>query len=275
MRGMRWTRCLGSATVIAIALCLLTGAAASASAPEFGRCLKKAQKSLTPGSYDSGKCIKEASEDLGTEAEKLKKGNWEWLPGPAAGQTAFTITGGVAIWKTVVGKTISCESEQGHGEYSASDFKRATGIVLELKGCTGSLRCTTTGRPTGEIVFNGLAAEVGFQEAARGKTALKLYPETGSTFNEFKCIGLEVKMRGKGGVEGAGILVPIKNDTMTLTDTLKFNAVNGKQKPLVWEGSPTETYMEMNFEFTGWEQAGWTEETTLTNEAKIELNRVL
>jgi len=282
---MNRTKLFGLALLAALALGALTGASASASAPEFGRCLKKAAKSLTPGSYDNAKCVKEASEDAGTEAEKLKKGNWEWIPGALAGHNAFTISGGAVTLQTVAGKTITCESEKGEGEYDLDNAKRLTGIVLEMQGCHGS-KCvaSSNGHGPGELVFNELAGEVGFREASRGTTALKLEPgaSAGGIFIEFECVGIEVDMRGKGGAEGEGILVPIRNDAMISANTLKFKAgtsmaAKGVQKPVMWEGTPAETYMEMNFQHLGWEQAGWTSETTLTNDEafKYELNRVL
>jgi len=255
-------------------------ASAYASPPEFGRCLKKAEKTLTPGSYDSAKCVKEAAEDPGTEAEKLRKGNFEWIAGVVPGHTRFTISGGAVTLQTIEGKTVVCSGQKGEGEYSLANSKQIAGVALELEGCTtAGLPCTTVGRSSGELVFNELAGEVGLWGASRAKTALKLEPgpAAGAEFIDFTCEGLEVQMRGKGGIPGEGVLVPIKNDTMVSADILKFNASKGVQKPIVWEGFPAETYIEMNFEHAGWHEAGWTSETTLANDEafKYELNRVL
>ena len=49
-------------------------------------------------------------------------------------------------------------------------------------------------------------------------------------FIEFECTGLVLKVRGHVLVN-----VPIKNDKMTSTETLKFKASKGKQKPEKWE----------------------------------------
>jgi len=258
------------------ATCALGAAAsatASAAAPEFGRCVKQvAIEKAYAGAFSDAKCTKSASPE-----EQAKKGKYEWFAGPVAGQSHFTLSGGPVTWQTVAGKTLTCQSEQGTGEYSLSDSKQMIAITLEMKGCEGNgFKCTTTGKSAGELVFNELAAEVGFENVAKHKTALKLEPgSAGAAFIEFKCVGLEVQMRGKGGAAGAGILIPIKNDKMTVSEALKLKAAKGKQRPLSWEGVPAETYMEMNFEHAGYEQAGWNGETLITNDEAIELNRVV
>jgi hypothetical protein len=249
-------------------------ATASAAAPEFGRCVKQvAIEKAYAGAFSDAKCTKSVSPE-----EQAKKGKYEWFAGPAAGHNGFTFSGGAVTWQTVGGKTLTCKSEQGKGEYSLSDSKRMAGITFEMEGCQGNgFKCTTIGRSSGEVVLSGLTAEVGFENVAKHKTALKLEPPAGSggVFGEFQCVSLEVQIRAKDGAAGAGILVPIKNDKMTVTETLKLKATKGKQRPLSWEGVPSETYMEMNFEHLGWGQAGWDGDTTITNDDAIELNRVV
>jgi hypothetical protein len=270
---MRRARLLGFAVWATCALGALASATASAAAPEFGRCIKQvASEKAYAGAFSDSKCTKSVSPE-----EQAKKGKYEWFAGPAATQNDFTLSGGPVTLQTVGGKTLTCQSEQGTGEYSLSNSKQLIGITLEMKGCEGDgFKCTTIGRSTGEIVFNELAAEVGFEDAAKHKTALKLEPgSAGAAFIEFNCVGLEVQMRGKGGASAAGLLVPIKNDKMTASETLKFKATKGKQHPLEWEGVPSETYLEMNFEHAGYEQAGWSGETTVAGDEAIELNGVL
>jgi hypothetical protein len=91
-------------------------------------------------------------------------------------------------------------------------------------------------------------------------------------------VGLGVRIRSKGGEAGAGILVSIKNDKMTATETLKYRFSSKRvQKPVKWEGFPEETYSEMSFEKLPYEQAGWSGVSTITNdeEMKYELNLVV
>ena len=73
-------------------------------------------------------------------------------------------------------------------------------------------------------------------------------------------------MRGKGEAAGAGILVNIKNDKMTTTETLKYKATKGVQKPVKWEGPNPETYLESSFEDLPFEQSGQVITSTVTNE---------
>jgi hypothetical protein len=101
------------------------------------------------------------------------------------------------------------------GEYSLTDSKRITGVVLEFSGCqNGTFKCTTLGKKPGEIVLTELAGEVGYQDAGKTKTALELElsPPAEGEYIVFHCVGNEDRIRGKGGEPGAGILVPIKND---------------------------------------------------------------
>ena len=224
---MRRARLLGSAVWATCALGALASAAASAEAPEFGRCIKQAAiEKAYAGAFSDSKCTKSVSPE-----EQAKKGKYEWFAGPAAGHNGFTFSGGAVTLQTVIGKTLTCKSEQGEGEYSLSDSKRMVGITLEMKGCEGSgFKCTTVGRSTGELVFNELAAEVGFENEAKHKTALKLEPgpAAGATFIEFACVGFSVQIRGKGGAAGAGVLIPIKNDKMTAPEPLKLKALKRK-----------------------------------------------
>jgi hypothetical protein len=80
-----------------------------------------------------------------------------------------------------------------------------------------------------------------------------------------------VKVRGK-------VLAPIKNDKMTATETLKFKATKGKQKPERWEESSSPAILESSFSNIGaglYEQAGQTINSTVTGEEQLELNAVV
>jgi hypothetical protein len=258
---MRRIRIAGLCLVAVCAMSIIASSSASAALPEFGRCIKKAVKSL-PG-YSDSKCTKEATE--------AKKGSYEWLPGPGP-KAGFTTTGGTATLATKGGKTVTCTSENSTGEYLSGDNKHEA-TTVKFNGCTSSsFKCKTTGAAEGELITNPLEGEVGYENKAKKKTALKLYPQApNKKFIEFKCIGLEVKVRGKGEENGAGILVNIKNDKMSTTETLKYKATKGVQKPVKWEGPNPETYLESNFENLGYEQSGQTITSTVKNEEAIEL----
>ena len=75
------------------------------------------------------------------------------------------------------------------------------------------------------------------------KDGPELFPspgDVGGLFIEFSCSGLVVKVKGH-------VLVPIKNDKMTKTETLKFVAKKGKQKPEKWEESSSPAILESSF----------------------------
>jgi uncharacterized low-complexity protein len=270
-------RGVGTLVAAAVAMGAIASAAASAQPPEFGRCIKQvAVEKGFHGKYGNSKCTVAVSPE-----EEAKKGKYEWFPGAVAGENHFTIAGGPLTVRTTPGnRGITCSGEKGEGEYSLTDSKRLTGVVLEFSGCQdGTFKCTSAGREAGELVFDELAGEVDYQDAGKIKTALKLEldPATEGEPIVFHCFGSEDRIRGRGGEAGAGILVPIKNDSMKATETLKFTASKkALQKPLAWEGSPAETYPEFSLESLPFEQAGWNNELTITNdeEMKYELNRL-
>lgn len=278
---MRRIRIAGLCLVAAMAMSIIASSTASAAAPEYGQCnkiVKGTEKKLSM--YDSSKCIKTAGADAGTEAEKLKKANYEWFPGLVKGKTEFTSSGGVATLATKGGKTVTCTSETSTGNYLEDGTNKKESTIVNFAGCESSkFACTTVGKASGELTTNELLGEVGVEIAAKKKTALKLWPAPSAAgkFIEFKCIGLEIKVRGKGEAAGAGILVNIKNDAMKNTEILKYKATKGVQKPVKWEGPNPETYLESNFQNLGYEQSGQEIESKVTNVGgtKYELNFVL
>jgi hypothetical protein len=267
---MRRVRIAGLCLVAALVASVAATATASAAAPEFGRCLKNVPVGKKySGSYSDSKCTKAVA-----PAEKESKGKYEWLPGPGP-KNGFTSSGGTATLATKGGKTVTCTSEKSSGEFIAGTDNKHEQTTVEFAGCkSNTFACTTAGKASGELVTNELLGEVGFENAAKKKTALKLYPAPSAKgkFIEFKCIGLEVKVRGKGEEAGAGILVNVKNDKMTATETLKYKATKGVQKPVKWEGPNPETYLESNFENLGYEQSGQTITSTVKGEEPLELN---
>src|SRR6266404_7232600 len=101
---MRRIKIAGLCLVAVFAVSVAFAGTASATAPEYGQCLKGTEHSLS--NYDSAKCFKLASEDTGvTEAERLKKGVWKFHPGFITGKTEFTSKGGLATLHTKGGKT--------------------------------------------------------------------------------------------------------------------------------------------------------------------------
>jgi hypothetical protein len=258
---MRLIRITGACLIAALALSALAAASALATAPEYGRCLKTAK-----GKYTSPKCT--------TLASGTKAGTYEWFPG--AEKAKFTSSGGVAVLTTVGGAGVECKSESSTGEFVPGSNKGEAGIVVKFNGCKSlEAPCTTPGAASGELVTNELEGIVGFVKkeaiATKSKLGLELSPAksvTSGLFIEFSCIGLVVKVRGH-------VLVPIKDDSMKTTETLKFVAVKGKQKPEKWEESSAKQILEASFKGEPFEQAGQNITTTVTGAEALELNAVV
>jgi hypothetical protein len=254
---MKWTRVVGLCLVAAFGLSAVAAASASAEAPEYGRCIKKA-KAEGKG-YTANKC---------TVAGEGTKAKYEWVPG--AVKRGFTTTGGAGKLETVGNKTVTCETESSSGEFSATNFKQETTSV-RFAGCKSQgFPCTTEGLKQGELETRELLGEVGLETGTKTDLELRPGPTAKGLFIAFSCIGLKVEVRAHPG--SGGILAPIKNDAMKTTESLKYKATKGKQKPTKWANSSEEQYLESNFAGTGFEQAGQTITSTVTTEEPLELN---
>jgi hypothetical protein len=259
---------LGVSLVLLAAASVLCAGNAWAAAPEYGRCAKAEEnaKKEFNGSFSNSSCTLEVK-----EAERAKKGKYTWLPG--AVKKKFTSTGGAGILETVGGSRVECKTESSTGEFKESN-KEEAGVVVTFTGCIAlGAPCTSSGKNSGELVTNELEATVGWENKALKKTDVELFPAksvTSGLFIEFNCQGLTVKVKG-------AVLVPIKNDKMTETETLKFKATKGKQKPEKWEESNSPEILESAFSNVGhgFEQAGQTITATIKAEEKLELNAVV
>jgi hypothetical protein len=240
-------------------------ASASAVAPEYGRCIKKA-KAEGSGFSDS-KCNK----GVATAAK------YEWLPGSVKkGQTS---TGGVGVLEQVSKLGVHCSTESSIGEFSGT--KEVKNLIVKFKGCfSGPLECQSEGHPQGELETRTLEGIVGIEkrffnlttkkeEPVKNKLALDLYP-AGKTglFIEFTCgATLTIAVRGS-------VLTPMKSNTMKTTEELKFKATKGKQKPEGFEGEPKDI-LEASFSGKPYEQSGQTITSKVTSEEPLELNSVV
>ncbi len=263
MTRMRQIRIAGLCLVVAFALGAVAATSALATAPEYGRCLKKAKKSLP--AFSNSKCT--------LEAKELSKGNWEWIPG--AGKTKFETKGGIGVLTSVNGQKVECKTESSTGEFFEGNNKEAGNMAIKFNECVSlGQACSSPGAKSGELVTNDVEALVGWENKLKKKTALELYPAksvTSGLFIEFECAGVVVKVRGK-------VLVPIKNDAMKTSEVLKYKATNGKQKPEKWEESPGKVILEASFKGGTFEQSGQQIESTLkelAGEQALELNAVV
>lgn len=263
---MKHLRALGLLVAAACVLSLAIVASASATAPEYGRCLKaeKNVKKEYTGNYSNSSCTKAV-----TEAEKAKKGKYEWFPGAVKkGQVSV---GGKGILEEVGKNAVGCETESSVGEYSGT--KEVKNVIVKFTGCHASpFTCTSEGHATGELETNPLEGRVVWENEAAKKPALELFPAVGQTqFIEFTC-GAALTVAVKGA-----ILVPVKPNKMSETVPLKYKAKHGFQKPEFYEegGKKIEAVLFSNFAGKGFAQAGQNITSTVKNEEKLELNSVI
>jgi len=255
---MKRIRIVGLCFAATLALSAAFVASASATAPEYGRCVK-----TTKGKYTDSKCTKLATGKL--------IGAYEWFPGFE--KQKFTSSGGVGVLTTVGGAGVECKAESSSGEFVPSgNNKEERDVIVKFTGCKSlGSPCTTVGQESGTLITNELEGRVGWELKAKKKTDVELYPAasvTSGLFIEFSCLGLVVKVKGK-------ILVPIKNDVMTKTETLKFVAAKGVQKVTKWEESTEKVSLEASFKGGPFEQAGQNITSTITAEEPLELNAVV
>lgn len=251
---MRLTRIrnIAPCLVVAALACAVGVSNSWAAAPEVGRCVKVTAKT---GKFSSSSCIKEKT-----------GGSFEWSPG--AVKTKFTSTGGIGKLETTNGTTVRCKTEASGGEFTSP--KTVGNIVVAFTGCeAAAITCGTEGAKEGEIVTNPLEGRIGFENKAKKKIALDLFPTAadGGLYVTFNCsTQLHITVAGS-------VLVPVTADKMLKAMTLKYTAKKAKQKPERFEGEPADVLIsEINGKKP--EQSGINLTSTQTGEETLEANAV-
>jgi hypothetical protein len=251
--------------------CMVFAGTASAANPEYGRCIKEGPKELSK--YDNAKCLKLASEDPGSEAEKLKKGNYVWHPGapPKAGFTAALEPSTISNLETKVGTKVTCTGFSSAGKYTG--FKTVSVQKTDFSGCeSGGIKCNTVGAGVGVIKAKELEGELGVITSGVPHTKDKIgnvlwpaggTPTSGSEFAEFACGGLPVKVKNS-------IIAPVTANAMKLTPKVKYTSSKGVQKPMRFEGGP-DTFLEGTVGAGPYEPFGIAAKTIQTNEEGVEI----
>ncbi len=228
----------------------------SLSPPEFGRCV---QVGKGAGRFAGSACTRLGGSD-----------SYEWQPG--ASSPAFTTksTSQSPTLEPVTGAKVVCTSEASAGEYSGSD--EVGGVVLTLTGCQRSGEACASGAVAGEIVSSPLEGELGIEKlgarAGKDKIGLELFPagRTGAALS-FSCGLTSVSVQG-------AVIVPVRANRMSPTQTLKFKATKGKQKPLSFVEGPQDV-LEASVNGAAPVQLGLTLTSTLTSAEPIEINSVV
>jgi hypothetical protein len=242
-------------------------------APDFGHCVKLTTKT---GKYSVASCTKNVA---GSKTESLYE--WETGVGP---NHKYTATGGAStLFETRQGYSGACSSETASGEYGTSSDNKHLTMSLVSAGChvvsspggaINGASCQTGGRAAGEVADNPLVGEIGWLNHAKKLTALVLEPASGFAPDftpVIECGGFQFQVL----VSGRGLLVPIKNDSMRLEETLKFKQLKGIQKPDVWHvGEPDQetTFLDLVGPVSG--QSGIGFELKIKNEEKLEVSAI-
>lgn len=267
---MRRIKIVGLCLVAVFAMGAVLAGTASAANPEYGRCIKEGVKKLN--NYDSAKCLKLASEDTGTEAEKLKKGSFVWHPGtpPKPGFTAVLKSGTIATLANKSGTKVTCEAMTSKGKYTGIKTQVVESTIF--KECSSSAApCSSAGANSGEIVVKELEGELGViskgSPSTKDKIGNLLWPVGGtatskSQFVFFTCVGVLT-----ADVHNS-LISPVTANAMKKTATVKFTAAKGLQKPKEFLGGPA-TFLETSFNSGPFEPSGQTETTIVTNEEPV------
>jgi hypothetical protein len=266
---MRRIKIAGLCLVAAFALSVALTASASAANPEYGRCLKAPTKKLT--NYDSAKCLKFASEDAGSEAEKLKKGNYEWTK--TIVKPKFTATlkpATIATLENHSGTKVQCHKLKSAGEYTGLTTEKVTETVFSE--CeSSSVPCQTAGDGSGVIKVKELEGELGVitkgSPSTKDKIGNALWPKGstktgGGQFVFFECVGVLT-----ANVHNA-VIAPITSNAMKLEATVKFTGAKGVQKPKEFAGGPAE-FLETSFSGGPFEPSSQVATTIVKNEEKV------
>jgi alpha-tubulin suppressor-like RCC1 family protein len=225
-------------------------------APEFGRCVKVAKGA---GKYASSSCTSLGGTD-----------GYEWDSGVVERHFTTAIKSASLTLETVKGSKVTCTGETSTGEYTG--LKTVGGVVLTLTGCERSSEKCASGMVAGEIVSRSLEGVLGVEKlgasSSKNKIGLDLYSvgKTGALL-EFSCGSTTASVQGS-------VIVPVKADKMSLTQTLKFKATKGKQKPESFVGDPKDI-LEASFDAAPFEQTGLTLSATQFNKESVEVNSVV
>jgi hypothetical protein len=268
---MRRIRIAGICLVAVFAVSVVMAGSASAANPEYGRCLKATPKALT--NYDNAKCIKFASEDPGTEAEKLKKGNYQWT------KTIVkpTLTGSlkpttIATLENKSGTKVTCKKLSATGKITGLTTEEVNELVFSE--CeSGGIKCNTAGDGTGVIKVKELEGELGViskgSPSTKDKIGNVLWPKGGtptskSQFVFFSCAGVLT-----ADVHNS-VIAPVTANAMKLEQTVKYTGAKGVQKPLKFEGGPN-MFLETSFSGAPVEPSSQVATTIVKSEEKIEI----
>jgi hypothetical protein len=306
---MRRLGIIGVCIMALLAVGGVSAASASAEAPEFGRCIKKAK--AEGSGFSTGTCT--AAVGSGAKFE------WQAGPGPKAhfvsaarfvptplythclkwsrereagnekiaqellekyGLTSEECEKVIkeeegkepAVLETTSGLRIECGGASSAGEYTGA--KTIGNVVTTFTECevAEGVTCLSPGAKAGEIVSASLQGALGVIKAEGLPTNNKIGLDLFPTSGE---VVAEIECGGLVKVVVTGSVIHLLNiNKMLLEENEKMVQKKGSQKPEKFEGGPVDV-LESSIGGGSPVQSGLGLLTRLTNEEKIEVNSVV
>src|SRR5947209_2612266 len=246
---MKRMRILGLCLVAVFALSATYVASASATDFfELGECLKV--KTAKTGKFGNAGCTANTGE---------KANEYEWTVGVNKNKlfTSKMKSETKATLETTSGSKVTCNEEEGTGEFGAGTTVVKVTAHFHNNCETGGLKCNSTGKGPGEIDIFNLKGHAGILKTdpttpIKDKMGGVLEPESGEFLAEFECTA-SVKIKVKGS-----LIVEEKAEKMLPKATLKFTAKGGIQNYTHFEGEPVNSHI-LESTFNGgatYEQSG-------------------
>jgi hypothetical protein len=232
------------------------------SPPEYGRCTKlsgevEGGKTVYHGRFGATTCLAEISPPTG---------KYEWLSGAVRTGFKTTLLSTTASLESANGTRVNCTGESSSGTITSA--KTVGNVVIKLTGCglggVSEARCTTPGRPEGEIQTKKLEGVLGIERIVKEKphAGLDLYPpgKTGA-FAEYAC-GLKAPVMLTGSV-----IAQMPTDKVFSAGKFKYAAARGRQKPESFLSGERQVLTNNNGE-----QVGLAYSASQVNEEPLEIN---
>jgi hypothetical protein len=303
---MRRVRLVGLCVVAAFAIAAMQVASASAAAPEFGRCVKKAKAEgegysnagCTTGvssgakySWTAGVLDKDFTSTARFVATPILTICLKWqrlvgegktieaeeylvkhkLTPPECEKIIIENEGKEpAILETTTGERVECSGIGASGEYTGT--KTVGNITVKLTGCEmNEVTCQSPGATAGEIVSDTLSGALGIIKEeglpVNNEVGISLAAASGETVTEFDCGTLSIVVTGS-------VIHQVETNKMLLEENEKYVQRKGEQKPEKFEVLPTDV-LESTIDGVFHLQSGEALLTTLKNEERVEVNSVV
>lgn len=303
-------RTIALCVLCALAVGLIAAATASAAAPEFGRCIKKAK--AEGSGYSDSKC----NEATGSAAR------YEWVAGPGSkprfsaverfvgtanyrrclmareDEEAGDLEGAKKIYEqfglskaicepilaeaegkepvvieTTTGVRVECGAVSTTGEYAgAKTVGDVATVFTECAVSESSTTCQSAGAASGEVLTHTLNGELGVIKTEGVPKNNKIGLDLKATTGE---VIAEFECGALTQITVTGSFIrQVRANVMFLEEDERVTQNKGFQKPEKFEAEPIDV-LEMSFNHETPIQSGLGLLTRLTNEEKIEINSVV